>query len=184
MMNDNVAVSCSFSETSSSKNWIDQRNQYYKSAQLIKESNPSQAASLLKSSISLDNRYLPAYEELIDILINSQEYVAALNYCKNLQYVSQNTAFILEGRIYFAQKKFEESKVCFKKVLVKEQNDPNALYYLGLRHLFLKEYENSKTYIKRFLKVKQNDSNGLLCLAISDLLLQNYENAIITYKVN
>ena len=181
-MAENLSVSNNFGDRSG-KNWVEQRNQYFKSAQLMKEINPTEAASLLKSSLALDNRYLPAYEELIDILISSQEYSSAINYCKKLQQVSQNTAFIFEGRVYFSQKKFEEAKDCFKKVLSKENNNSSALYYLGLRNLFLKEYENSKLYIKRFLQVKKNDFNGLLCLAISNLLLQSYDNAINLYKV-
>ena len=166
-------------------NWVDKRDKFFFDGKSMRDSGSlDKAIEFFRKSILIDKKFDPAYEELIECLIDLKQYNEALTDCKNLKTSTLhiNKASTYEGIIYFLQKQFDKSTSSFAKALSNDPNNSDGLYYQGMYYLFCEDYEACKTNMKRLCKTDAKNFEAKFCLALSDLFLQNFDDAISIYK--
>ena len=63
-------------------NWVEKRDEFFSDGKSMRDSGSlDKAIDFFKKSIAVDNRFIPAYEELIEGLIDLKQYKNALFYC-------------------------------------------------------------------------------------------------------
>lgn len=145
-------------------------------------------------AITNDPTNTNAYEKLIQQLIKIQKYDVAKYLCKKLKDVSIDLTYLYEGVIAFEEKKFDQSKSNFDRLINKRAKlkaNYKISYYQALKCLLLNNYNESKNYIQTCIKASKEskDENTtdiyndcLLCLGINEMFLKNYQNAIVCFQ--
>jgi len=134
------------------------------SVELVKEvdsiiDNNNLAKGLLEEAISFDSKNSLAYYKLALIYIKENSPVEGVELLKtayNLNPNDNNIALSL-GELYVKFKRYEEALDIFNKVMLKDKNNPRALYDLGFLYKELGKDLKSKEYFSKANSISKEE---------------------------
>ena len=86
-------------------------------------------------------------------------------------------AYLNKAKELIKEKKFEEANVYLNLVLVYDEQNKFALYYLGVSHYYLKYYIKAKQIFEKLLNLYPDDENFMIMLGNVYFKLDDYTKA-------
>lgn len=140
---------------------------------------PDKAIDALEYAIAIDKNYAIAYFELSHAQEDAMHIgEAATTLIRLLDIaVDRGEVFRALGELYTRQDNFETAMLYFKKAVVENENDANALAGLSTCYLRLGDLSMAMTYVKKAMNADPENADALCCAAMIYDSRDNYEMA-------
>ncbi|MFL2887090.1 MAG: sulfotransferase [Candidatus Pelagibacter sp.] len=163
------------------KKIIENNNTYefnYLYGNILKSQNKFQEAiSAYEKSISLNNRFSEAYNNLANTQKKIKENENAIyNYLQAIKSDSSNlSAYFNLANLYRSEKKYEESINNYEKVLELNPKFVEALNNIGVIHLILGNFKNAIEYFQKTIEIDEFHSESYFNYVSSKKITKNDE---------
>ncbi len=133
------------------------------------EDKVTEALSCMEYAYVLDPRFEYAYREAGEICYERQRYAEAVDiYETMMEYLAVDTEVLLRlGQCYYHTGSLTQARLCLNRVLAREPNGDEALFYTGLCYAADEKWDSAVERFRRALNANECDERYPAALASS-----------------